>query len=154
MSILQELGHLKIPLKDIKQATNYFSGENIIGYGAYGKIYKGELLRPEGLTMIAAKLVDQMDFEGIDHFLSEIKILASYKHENIVSLIGFCDENDEKILVQEFVTYGSLDQYLSSSNLTWLKRLQICLGAARGLSYLHNGLKQWRSLTRIPGGAK
>ncbi|KAL8244635.1 hypothetical protein R6Q59_010893 [Mikania micrantha] len=149
MSILQELGHLKIPLKDIKQATNYFSRENIIGYGAYGNIYKGELLRPEGLTMIAAKLVDQMDFEGIDHFLSEIKILASYKHENIVSLIGFCDENDKKILVQEFVTYGSLDQYLSSANLTWLKRLQICLGAARGLSYLHNGLKGQSVLHRL-----
>ncbi|KAL8216453.1 hypothetical protein R6Q57_023290 [Mikania cordata] len=149
MSILQELDHLKIPIKDIKQATNDFSPDNAIGYGGYGRVYKGELIRPEGVIMIAAKLVDRRFSHGITHFLSEIKVLSSYKHENIVSLIGFCDENDEKILVQEFVTYGSLDQYLSSSNLTWLKRLQICLGAARGLSYLHNGLRGKSVLHRL-----
>ncbi|MFS7965292.1 putative protein kinase RLK-Pelle-CrRLK1L-1 family [Helianthus anomalus] len=91
--------------------------------------------------MIAAKRVDPRFNHAEFHFLSEIEVLLSYKHVNIVSLIGFCDEYDEKILVQGLVTYGSLDQYLGSANLTWVKRLQICLGAARGLSYLHNGLE-------------
>ncbi|PWA54008.1 protein kinase-like domain-containing protein [Artemisia annua] len=139
MSILQELDHLRIPLEDIKQATNNFARENEIGPGGYGIVYKGELLRSEGLVKIAAKRVDQRYFFAEKHFLNEIAVLSTYRHANIVSLIGFCDEHDDKILVEYFVAYGSLDRYLSSAKLTWLKRLQICLEAARGLNHLHQG---------------
>ncbi|XP_076944080.1 receptor-like protein kinase HERK 1 [Bidens hawaiensis] len=149
MSILQDLGHLKIPLEDVRDATNNFSATNVLGYGGYGLVYKGELLGPEGLITIAAKRVDRKLSHGENHFLSELKVLSSYKHVNIVSLIGFCDEQNEKILVQGFVTYGSLDHYLSSAKLTWLKRVQICLGAARGLSYLHNGLEGQSVIHRL-----
>lgn len=141
MSLLQELDHYRIPLKDIKEATNNFGHENVIGEGSYGKVYKGELLRSKGLVTVAAKLVDRRFSHGGTHFLNDMKVLSSYVHTNIVSFIGFCDEHGEKIVVEEFVTYGSLEKYLSSSRLTWLRRLQICLGAARGLNYLHNGLK-------------
>ncbi|GJZ16870.1 probable receptor-like protein kinase [Tanacetum coccineum] len=135
MSILQQLDHLRIPLEDIKQATNNFARENAIGPGGYGIVYKGELFRSQGLVTIAAKRVDQRYLHSENHFLNEITVLSSYRHSNIVSLIGFCDEHDEKILV----AYGSLDQYLTSAKLTWLTRLQICLDAARGLNHLHEG---------------
>ncbi|KAJ9556483.1 hypothetical protein OSB04_011097 [Centaurea solstitialis] len=145
MSLLQELDHFRIPLKDVKKATNNFHQENVIGAGRYGLVYKGKLLLDsKGVVItIAAKQVDRGHrFRGEERlFLNEIKVLSSYKHENIISFVGFCDENNEKILVQEFVTYGSLDQYLSSAKLTWSERLQICLGAARGLNHLHNGVE-------------
>ncbi|KAJ9556486.1 hypothetical protein OSB04_011100 [Centaurea solstitialis] len=141
MSILQELDHYRIPLKDIKEATNNFDQQNVVGEGRYGLVYRGNLLRPKGLMTIAAKQVDRTYRHGEKRFLNEIKVLSSCKHANIVSFIGFCDESDEKILVESFVTNGRLDRYLSTAKLTWLKRLQICLGAAHGLNYLHNGFK-------------
>nr|XP_043625937.1 receptor-like protein kinase ANXUR2 [Erigeron canadensis] len=64
-------------------------------------------------------------------------MLSSYKHENIVSLLG-CDDLGEKILVYEYASKKSLDLYLNKGELTWIRRLQICLGAARGLACLHN----------------
>ncbi|PWA56266.1 jacalin-like lectin domain-containing protein [Artemisia annua] len=72
----------------------------------------------------------------------EIFMLSSYKHDNLVSLIGFCDQDGEKILVYEEEVRGSLDNYLASPDLTWEQRLRICLGAARGLDYLHNGVAE------------
>lgn len=68
----------------------------------------------------------------------EIQLLSRYRHKNIISLVGFCDESSEKILVYEYAKHGSLDKYLSTPELSWTQRLQISLGAARGLNYLHN----------------
>ncbi|CAI9275007.1 unnamed protein product [Lactuca saligna] len=65
-------------------------------------------------------------------------MLFRYRHNNLVYLLGFCDEGDEKILVYEYEFNGSLERYLSSNTLTWAQRLKICIGAARGLEYLHN----------------
>ncbi|CAH1451794.1 unnamed protein product [Lactuca virosa] len=141
--ILQKLDQFRIPFEDIKQATNNFGPENVIGLGGYGMVYMGELIHKHSRTpiKIAAKRVDRRFNHGVTHFLNEIKVLSSYKHVNIVSFIGFCDEHDEKILVEKFVAYGSLDNYLSSAKLNWMNRIQICLGAAHGLNYLHNGLE-------------
>ncbi|KAL7596054.1 hypothetical protein Lser_V15G29986 [Lactuca serriola] len=65
-------------------------------------------------------------------------MLSRYRHENLISLLGFCDEDGEKILVYEHASHGSLDLQLSRPTLTWRQRLKICLGAAMGLSYLHD----------------
>ncbi|XP_023728142.1 receptor-like protein kinase ANXUR1 isoform X2 [Lactuca sativa] len=65
-------------------------------------------------------------------------MLSLYKHENIVPLLGFCDDGGEKILVYKYASRRGLDLYLNSNNLTWVRRLEICIGAARGLTYLHN----------------
>ncbi|KAL4557933.1 hypothetical protein LXL04_036128 [Taraxacum kok-saghyz] len=142
MSILQELDHLRIPLEDIKQATNNFDRANIKGPGtAYGMVYTGVLLHLSVPTKIAARRLDPSASQEEKYFLHEIRVLTLYKHVNIVSFMGFCDENNEKIFVQEYVSYKGLDKLLSNSKLKWLQRLQICLGAARGLNHLHNGVE-------------
>ncbi|KAL7600060.1 hypothetical protein Lser_V15G21996 [Lactuca serriola] len=138
MSLLEEYAHFRIPLEEIRQATNNFAGEYIIGRGGFGEVYKGVLIRPGGSIMVAFKRLDRAFGQGSSEFWKEIILLSLYRHENIINFVGFCDEGKEMILVYEFATHGGLDKYLSSANLTWLKRLQICLGAARGLSYLHN----------------
>nr|GEX42861.1 receptor-like protein kinase HERK 1 [Tanacetum cinerariifolium] len=67
-------------------------------------------------------------------------MLSRYRHKNLVSLVGFCDEDEEKIIVYEYEFNGSLEKHLSSNTLTWGQRLKICIGVARGLEYLHNPL--------------
>lgn len=65
-------------------------------------------------------------------------MLSEYKHKNVISLLGFCDEKKEKILVYPYATKKSLDTHLNNKELTWVRRLKICIGAARGLAFLHN----------------
>nr|XP_043634328.1 probable serine/threonine-protein kinase PBL28 [Erigeron canadensis] len=145
MSLIQELDHLKIPLKDIKLATKDFSDDNFIGQGGYGRVYRGQLSlsatnsnRPT--TTVAIKRLDVKGGQGQQEFLTELTMLSSYKHDNLVSLVGFCDEDDEKIIVYEHEVRGSLDKYLATTDITWVQRILICLGAARGLNYLHSGV--------------
>ena len=138
MASIKEFDHLKIPLKDIKSATNNFGPENYIGGGGFGKVYRGELLLSEKLIMVAVKRLDSAVGQGPPEFWKEIMMLSRYKHENLVSLLGFCDEFGENILVYEYLSNKSLDMYLSSKDLTWRQRLDICIGAARGLQYLHD----------------
>ncbi|KAM0070308.1 putative protein kinase RLK-Pelle-CrRLK1L-1 family [Helianthus debilis subsp. tardiflorus] len=88
--------------------------------------------------MTAIKCIDPKYGQGIPKFLKEIRTLSGYMHENIVSLLGFCYQGDEMILVYEHVSRGSLDRYLDSPHLTWSQRLKIYLHAAKGLRYLHD----------------
>ncbi|XP_076903609.1 putative serine/threonine-protein kinase PBL28 isoform X2 [Bidens hawaiensis] len=144
MSHLEELDHLRIPFDDIKSATNNFSHQNFLGQGGFGRVYKGKLPSSgssELGTMVAVKRLDlKLGGQGENEFLTEILMLASYKHDNLVSLVGFSDEGNEKVLVYKHEVNKSLDNHLASTNLTWEQRLRICLGAARGLEYLHDGV--------------
>ncbi|KAM0070311.1 putative protein kinase RLK-Pelle-CrRLK1L-1 family [Helianthus debilis subsp. tardiflorus] len=138
-AFLQQFQLLKIPLVEITSATNHFDDEkNYIGGGAFGKIYKGELCHSNGRSMVAIKRLDPKDGQGIPKFWKEITTLFSYKHENLISLLGLCCEGSEMILAYEHASRGSLDHHLNSSLLTWSQRLKICLDAAKGLSYLHD----------------
>ncbi|KAJ9537715.1 hypothetical protein OSB04_030448 [Centaurea solstitialis] len=150
MHVTKQFQHLKIQLEAILSATNNFSEDNCIGNGGFGKVYKGELIDSEGRqTMVAIKRLNRAYGQGDPEFWKEIIMLSRYKHENIVFLLGFCDESGEKILVYEYASKKSLDLYLKSDNLTWVQRLKICIGAARGLAYLHNpGGTQQRVLHR------
>ncbi|XP_076882975.1 putative serine/threonine-protein kinase PBL28 [Bidens hawaiensis] len=142
-NLLKELDHLRIPLDDIKSATDNFDKQNFLGEGGFGPVYKGlhpSSTRSEGDTAVAVKKLNVKGLQGEHEFIREIVMLASYKHDNLVSLVGFCDDTDEKVLVYKQEVNGSLYDHLDSTNLTWEQRLRICLGAAQGLEYLHDGV--------------
>ncbi|KAK1417739.1 hypothetical protein QVD17_26873 [Tagetes erecta] len=139
MSFMKEFDYLKIQMEDIVSATNNFDPTGVIGGGGFGKVYKGELSSPEGQITVAFKKLDRRHGQGNIEFWKEVIMLSRYKHENLISLMHFCIEGDEMILVYEYASRGSLDHYLSdASTLTWIQRLRICVGAARGLHFLHD----------------
>ncbi|KAF5767985.1 putative protein kinase RLK-Pelle-LRR-I-1 family [Helianthus annuus] len=125
--------------EEIKLATQNFSRENLIGGGGFGKVFKGEITHGNESTTIIAKRLDRSQGQGEHHFLMELEILFEYKHENIIGLVGYCNENDEKIIVYEHASNRSLDRCLNDVNLTWTKRLNICIDIAHGLAFLHGG---------------
>ncbi|GJV56059.1 kinase-like domain, phloem protein 2-like protein [Tanacetum coccineum] len=140
---------LRIELEAIKSATNKFDDAHCIGKGGFGKVYKGELIHSKGRSVVALKPLECAFGQGNPEFWKEIIMLSLYKHDNIVSLLGFCDDCGEMILVYEYASKRSLDLYLNDKDLTWVQRLEICIGAARGLAYLHNpGRTQQRVLHR------
>ncbi|KAJ0733898.1 putative protein kinase RLK-Pelle-CR4L family [Helianthus annuus] len=137
MSSHQEFAHLQISLEEIQEATNDFADENLIGQDAFGKVYTGNLLVSGQRTNIAARRLHYEYGQGDLEFWTEITMLSDLKHNNLVSFIGFCDEKDEKIIINKHESHESLDKYLKGSVLTWLQRLQICVGIARALNYIH-----------------
>nr|GEX20518.1 dual specificity protein kinase zak2-like [Tanacetum cinerariifolium] len=126
-------------------STNDF-GDKPIGKGGFGKVYKGRVSLAEGHSMVAFKRLDRLYGQGDTEFWKEVMMLSDYKHENLISLQYFCNDNAERILVYEYASRGSLDRYLGDASLTWIKRLKICLGAARGVYYLHNPMKPFHSV--------
>ncbi|KAJ0872489.1 putative protein kinase RLK-Pelle-LRR-I-1 family [Helianthus annuus] len=138
-SFEKKFDHLKIPLRDIQTATNHFADENKVGRDGFGYEYKGQLLLSSGqLIDILARRLDDKYGQGIREFQTEIMTLSSLNHQNIVSIVGFCEEGEEKIIITKHEAKGSLEQYLSDPvTLTWTQRLHISLGIARALSYIH-----------------
>ncbi|KAJ9187362.1 hypothetical protein P3X46_002825 [Hevea brasiliensis] len=135
-----------ITMKEIKAATNNFDQAHVIGTGGFGLVYKGYL--DSGVTAVAIKRGNQASIEqGFCEFLAEIKTLSLLRHHNVVSLMGYCHDEQEMILVYEYMPNGTLFEHLhfvnkpQKSPLSWIQRLQICIGAAQGLCYLHTGLK-------------
>ncbi|XP_076959245.1 uncharacterized protein LOC143635251 isoform X2 [Bidens hawaiensis] len=118
-------------LEEIKSATNNFHHSMLIGEGGFGHVYKGHL--PHSTT-VAVKCLHP---KRRDQFFTEIALLTRLRHPNLVSLLGFCNEADETILVYEYMPNGSLDRHITSAHLTWSQRLKIAVDAARGLAYLH-----------------
>nr|XP_043616089.1 putative receptor-like protein kinase At5g39000 [Erigeron canadensis] len=150
MSQLKESqSQLKLSFKDIKVATNNFKTR--IGRGGYGLVYKGRLTIDGKLTTVAVKRLNENLSQGLKEFLTEIQLLSGQKHQNLISLIGYCDEGREKILVYEYAEHGSLDRYIVrrksiTYTLTWLERLRICVAAARGLDHLHNHVGEHQTI--------
>ncbi|GAU12565.1 hypothetical protein TSUD_182800 [Trifolium subterraneum] len=130
---------LKISLIDLQFATENFDVKRIIGIGGFGNVYKGVL--KNGMSVAVKRCVTGFG-QGFPEFQTEIMILSKIRHIHLVSLVGYCDERDEMILVYEYMEKGTLRENLYNTNLpclTWKQRLEICIGAARGLHYLHKG---------------
>ncbi|GAB4832453.1 hypothetical protein Ancab_006472 [Ancistrocladus abbreviatus] len=122
---------------ELRNCTDNFSETNLIGSGGYGKVYKGRL--SDGL-LVAIKRAQQGSRQGGLEFKTEVELLSRVHHKNLVSLVGFCFELGEQMLVYEFMANGSLKDSLSGKSgvfLDWKRRLRIALGSARGLAYLH-----------------
>ncbi|GKA94184.1 kinase-like domain, phloem protein 2-like protein, partial [Tanacetum coccineum] len=134
-----EFAHLKIPLESIISATNNFDEENVISTSDIGKRYKGQLFLFGELIDITARRLNKERTNREQLFWMEISMLSSLKHKNVVSLVGFCDEDDDKIIIiRNETAKGMLKNYLSDSMmLTWVRRLEICVGLAHALSYIH-----------------
>ncbi|KAH6778490.1 Protein kinase superfamily protein [Perilla frutescens var. frutescens] len=125
---------------DLSLATNNFDAENLVGEGGFGRVYKARL---QGKDMdLAVKQLDRNGFQGNREFLVEVLMLSLLHHQNLVSLVGYCSEGEQRILVYEYMPNGSLEDHLLNTSpdkkpLGWDARMKIAHGAARGLEYLH-----------------
>ncbi|XP_042382613.1 receptor-like serine/threonine-protein kinase SD1-7 isoform X1 [Zingiber officinale] len=133
-------------LGTIKTATNNFSDRNKLGEGGFGVVYMGQL---EDGQKIAVKKLSRNSSQGPNEFQNELSLIAKLQHRNLVRLLGCCIEDMERIIILEYMENKSLDAFIyanhmkmtqdktKSSLLNWQKRLEVIIGIARGLLYLH-----------------
>ncbi|XP_057467396.1 receptor-like protein kinase FERONIA [Actinidia eriantha] len=137
-------------LSEILTATNNFDDASVIGIGGFGKVYKGSI--DNGTITVAIKRLKDESKQGAKEFWTEVEMLSKLRHTHLVALIGYCNEREEMILVYQYIAHGTLADHLykisrkesgtSFPPLMWEERLQICVGSARGLDYLHTGTHQ------------
>ncbi|KAE8689723.1 G-type lectin S-receptor-like serine/threonine-protein kinase [Hibiscus syriacus] len=125
-------------LSTIAAATNNFSTDNKLGQGGFGPVYKGVLFNGKE---IAVKRLSKHSGQGVQEFKNEIVLIAKLQHRNLVRMLGYCIEGEEKMLIYEFLPNKSLDSIIFDESksflLDWKKRLKIICGIARGILYLH-----------------
>ncbi|KAK3035457.1 hypothetical protein RJ639_032882 [Escallonia herrerae] len=139
----------KFYLSELAAATNNFSMENKIGWGSFGTVYKATLVNGREVAIkrgyTGSKTTKFQEKESA--FDSEVALLSRVHHKHLVELVGYCEEEDERLLVYEYMSNGSLHSHLhSKANIekdssilnSWQKRIKIALDAARGIEYLHN----------------
>ncbi|XP_012478301.1 probable LRR receptor-like serine/threonine-protein kinase At1g06840 isoform X2 [Gossypium raimondii] len=136
--VSMRLGGVKyFTFKEMALATDNFNSSSQVGQGGYGRVYKGTL--PDK-TVVAIKRAEEGSLQGQKEFFTEIKLLSRLHHRNLVSLVGYCDEEGEQMLVYEFLPNGTLRDWLSAKSkrsLNFGMRLRIALGSAKGILYLH-----------------
>ncbi|XP_042006250.1 probable serine/threonine-protein kinase PBL21 isoform X1 [Salvia splendens] len=123
--------------KDLALATQNFRESNLIGGGGFGSVYKGRL---ESGLVVAVKQLNLEGLQGNQEFIVEVLMLSLLHHPNLVNLIGYCTDGDQRLLVYEFMQMGSLENHLfepTQMPLSWSTRMKIAVDAARGLEYLH-----------------
>nr|XP_043628455.1 probable serine/threonine-protein kinase PBL22 isoform X2 [Erigeron canadensis] len=127
---------------EILLATENFNESLVVGKGGFGKVYKGNIRIGTTQVDVAIKRLDYLiSKQGATEFWAEVETLSKLRHAYLVSLVGYCNYEKEMILVYEYMPYGTLEDRLHKLDtpLSWIERLKICIGAARGLDYLHTG---------------
>lgn len=128
-------GIKKFTYKELEQATGGFKLQ--LGRGSFGTVYKG-VLPLNSRKHIAVKRLDKSVEDGEKEFKTEVRVIGQTHHKNLVNLLGFCDAGVNRLLVYEYMSNGSLASFLFGiSRPHWNQRVQIALGIARGLTYLH-----------------
>ncbi|XP_038980970.1 receptor-like cytoplasmic kinase 176 [Phoenix dactylifera] len=134
---------------DLKTATRNFRPDSVLGEGGFGSVFKGWIdehaltaSKPGTGMVIAAKRLNHEGFQGHREWLAEVNYLGQLYHPNLVRLIGYCSEDEHRLLVYEFMSRGSLENHLFRRGsyfqpLPWNLRMKVALGAAKGLAYLH-----------------
>ncbi|KAG4923491.1 hypothetical protein JHK87_049031 [Glycine soja] len=128
----------KYKYSDLKVATKNFSEKNKLGEGGFGAVYKGTM--KNGKVVAVKKLISGKSNKIDDDFESEVMLISNVHHRNLVQLLGCCSKGQDRILVYEYMANNSLDKFLfgkRKGSLNWRQRLDIILGTARGLAYLH-----------------
>ncbi|KAL8140663.1 hypothetical protein V2J09_006684 [Rumex salicifolius] len=135
---------------DLRTATRNFRPDSVVGEGGFGAVFKGWIdeqtlapTRPGTGMVIAVKRLNQEGLQGHKEWLAEINYLGQLHHPNLVKLIGYCLEDEHRLLVYEFLPRGSVDNHLfrRSSHfqpLSWTVRMKVALGSAKGLAFLHS----------------
>ncbi|KAM3398364.1 putative serine/threonine-protein kinase PBL3 [Capsicum galapagoense] len=133
---------------DLKNATRNFRADSLLGEGGFGYVFKGWLdentlapCKPGMGMVVAVKQLKPESFQGHREWLAEVNYLGQLHHENLVRLIGCCVESDNRLLVYEFMTKGSLENHLFRKGvqlMTWGNRMRTAVDVARGLSFLHS----------------
>ncbi|XLT02411.1 hypothetical protein HN51_051762 [Arachis hypogaea] len=127
--------------RELATTTKNFRQECLIGEGGFGRVYRGRLEKTN--QEVAVKQLDRNGLQGNREFLVEVLMLSLLHHENLVNLIGYCADGDQRLLVYEYMPLGSLEDHLldllpQQKPLDWFKRMKIALHAAKGLEYLHD----------------
>ncbi|KAI9154191.1 hypothetical protein LWI28_022411 [Acer negundo] len=148
--ILQSTKIKNFSFSDLKAATRNFRPDSVLGEGGFGSVFKGWIdehsltaTRPGTGIVIAVKRLNQEGFQGHKEWLAEINYLGQLSHPNLVKLIGYCLEDEHRLLVYEFMPRGSMENHLFRRGshfqpLSWGIRMKVALGAAKGLAFLHN----------------
>ncbi|KAH0633600.1 serine/threonine-protein kinase At3g07070-like [Solanum tuberosum] len=137
----QNIAAQTFTFRELATATKNFRSECLIGEGGFGRVYKGHLNKT-GQT-VAVKQLDRNGLQGNREFLVEVLMLSLLHHSNLVNLIGYCADGDQRLLVYEYMSLGSLEDHLLDLErdklpLDWFTRMKIALHAANGLEYLHH----------------
>ncbi|OIT30958.1 PREDICTED: protein kinase 2B, chloroplastic-like [Nicotiana attenuata] len=146
---LSAVSHLKsFTFNDLKNATRNFRADSLLGEGGFGYVFKGWLdentftpCKPGTGMVVAVKKLKPESFQGHREWLAEVNYLGQLRHENLVRLIGYCVECDNRLLVYEYMTKGSLENHLFRKGvqlMTWGKRMHVAVDVARGLAFLHS----------------
>ncbi|XP_061337187.1 probable receptor-like protein kinase At1g11050 [Gastrolobium bilobum] len=150
-------GSIWFKIEELEKATDNFSTKNFIGRGGFGLVFKGTL--SDG-SVVAVKRILESDFQGDVEFCNEVEIISNLKHRNLVPLRGCCvadehesknydDSGSQRYLVYDYMPNGNLEDHLfistdpqkAKNSLTWPQRKSIIVDVAKGLAYLHYGVK-------------
>ncbi|KAG2261606.1 hypothetical protein Bca4012_013682 [Brassica carinata] len=137
---------------ELKSATRNFRPDSLLGEGGFGYVFKGWLDRttltaskPGSGIVVAVKKLKTEGFQGHKEWLTEVNYLGQLSHPNLVKLVGYCVEGEDRLLVYEFMPKGSLENHLfrrGAQPLTWAIRMKVAIGAAKGLTFLHDAKSQ------------